>query len=288
MPLTLQQKSDCRRHLGYPVIGLSVVSPAGGSFGKGTAASYRFFQAYGFLEFRLNNLDTPEEARLLGGYYSNVTVLGPTPNIGDTLAATFTGSFTGSPRTITVIVTAGMITPTPPNPQYVNNNSGLGIIMALAQQVIQDPVLAAAGIYGLAPYGTGQFANSVIPLPEVSFNGPAPYTLTVVTTGMVAAQVMMNGQNQLPPFMPTLPGLTTAPIYGYLPILDYLESAWASTTQNLDTAKADVWTARQSELAQRQSQYVIWQKRLSNFLGIPMCDFNFNTDQRGSGIGAYL
>jgi hypothetical protein len=149
-------------------------------------------------------------------------------------------------------------------------------------------VLAAAGIYGLAPYGTGQFSNSVIPLPEVSFNGPTPYTLTVVTTGMVAAQVMMNGQVQLPPFMPTLPGLTTSPIYGYLPVLDYLESAWASTTQNLDTSKADVWTARQSELAQRQSQYVIWQKRLSNFLGIPMCDFNFNVDQRGSGTGVYL
>lgn len=288
MPLTLQQKATVRRHLGYPVIGIPVTSPAGGTLALGTAASYRFFQAYGFLEFRLNNLNTDEESRLLGGYYSSVSVIGPTPNVGDTLAATFTGSFTGSPRTVTVTVTSGMVTPTPPNPVYVNNNAGLGIVMALAGQVLNDSVLAAVPIRGWAPYGTGAFSNNTIPLPEVAFSASIPYTLTVATTGLVAAQVPMNGQSQLPPFIPTLPGLTTAPIYGYLNILDYLESAWGSATQNLDTAKADVWTARQTELAQRQSQYVIWQKRLSNFLGIPMCDFNFNTDQRGSGMSAYV
>lgn len=43
MPLTNAQKVDVRRHCGYPVYG---ALPSG-------FQSYRFFQAYGFLEYRM-------------------------------------------------------------------------------------------------------------------------------------------------------------------------------------------------------------------------------------------
>jgi hypothetical protein len=48
MALTLEQKSSVRRHLEYPVAGVYRISPAGGTLAAGSA-SWRFFQAFGFL-----------------------------------------------------------------------------------------------------------------------------------------------------------------------------------------------------------------------------------------------
>jgi len=46
------EKTDLRRFCGYPAYGA----------GAGGFQGWRFFQAYGLLEFRLNNLSTAEEA----------------------------------------------------------------------------------------------------------------------------------------------------------------------------------------------------------------------------------
>jgi len=51
MALTDAQKVDCRRFCGYPAFG-QTVNPASG---------YRFFTAYGTLEYRLVNLTATEE-----------------------------------------------------------------------------------------------------------------------------------------------------------------------------------------------------------------------------------
>lgn len=48
--LTDAQKTDVRRHCGYPAYG---ATPAGFD-------SWRFYQVYGLLEFRMNNLSTTE------------------------------------------------------------------------------------------------------------------------------------------------------------------------------------------------------------------------------------
>ena len=53
--LTDGQKVDARRHCGYPAYG---ATPAGN-------IGWRFFQAYGLLEYRLNNLGEAEVAVLL-------------------------------------------------------------------------------------------------------------------------------------------------------------------------------------------------------------------------------
>lgn len=52
MALTNAQKVDIRRYCGFPVYGGFPVQAFG----------YRFFQWYGTLEFRMNNLQTEEEA----------------------------------------------------------------------------------------------------------------------------------------------------------------------------------------------------------------------------------
>ena len=65
MALTDAQKVDVRRYCGYPVFGSEVGSNAG----------YRFFQAYGELEFRMNNLAAEEETVVTGTYLANLTTL---------------------------------------------------------------------------------------------------------------------------------------------------------------------------------------------------------------------
>jgi hypothetical protein len=51
MPFTEPEKTDIRRFCGYPAFG----SVASGF------ENWRFYQAYGLLEFRMNNLSTAEE-----------------------------------------------------------------------------------------------------------------------------------------------------------------------------------------------------------------------------------
>src|ERR1035437_7165566 len=65
MSLTDAQKADVRRHCGFPVYGAEVGSNAG----------YRYFQAFGFLEFRMNNLRPEEETIVISTYLANLTTL---------------------------------------------------------------------------------------------------------------------------------------------------------------------------------------------------------------------
>lgn len=256
MALTLIQKSSVRRHLGYPVAGLVRLSPAGGTLASG-AAGYRFTQNFGFLEYKMNNLNPDEEARITGYAIASFILSGPQPNLGDTITAIFSGGNIpiGNPQTVTV--TAG-------TPQA--GDGRLTIIAAMAAAVSLNPVLQAAGIIAVAPYGTGAFSQNAVPVPEIAFTSAVNFNIAVSGTGQAAPQITSNGI-QLPPTT-TLDGINT--IFGYLPILDGLEGAYASSSQNLDTSQADVWKARSNELGQRMSLYRVWQGMLSDFLGTPI------------------
>jgi hypothetical protein len=65
MSFTNAEKVDIRRHCGYPMFG-GVPS----SF-----QSYRFFTAYGTLEYRMNNMLAEEEAVVRTTYLANLTTL---------------------------------------------------------------------------------------------------------------------------------------------------------------------------------------------------------------------
>jgi hypothetical protein len=62
--ITDAEKTDARRFCGYPVYG---AAPAG-------LQTWRFYQVYGLLEFRLNNL-SDEETTVLRRYLGTLTVL---------------------------------------------------------------------------------------------------------------------------------------------------------------------------------------------------------------------
>lgn len=65
MSFTDAQKTDIRRFTGYPAYGA----------GASGFQSWRFFQAYGLLEFRLNNLSPAEESVVETTYLANLYTL---------------------------------------------------------------------------------------------------------------------------------------------------------------------------------------------------------------------
>src|SRR5262249_8951747 len=64
MPFTDAEKADLRRFCGYPAYGTAAVN----------MQSWRFFQVYGLLEFRMNNL-SDAEAAIVRRYLGTLTVL---------------------------------------------------------------------------------------------------------------------------------------------------------------------------------------------------------------------
>lgn len=254
--LTFAHKSSIRRHLDYPVAGLLQVSAAGGSLGS-AFAGYRFFQAYGRLEWKMNNLNPDEEARLVGLAYGAVALVGPQPGVGDTISVVLSGGNIASPQTLTA--TAGAVP--------IGTDGRPTLLASLAGEASLNPVLTTAGVVALTPFGTGPFNQNQLPLPEVAFTSPVTFTVGgLAATGGLGPQLTANGA-MLPPTA-QLDGQTT--IWGYLAILDGLESAYAGSSQNLDTSMAGPWKARNSEIAQRLTLYRNWQIRLSRFLEIPI------------------
>lgn len=65
MAFTDAEKTDIRRFCGYPAYG---AGPSG-------FQSWRFFQAYGTLEYRLNNLSAAEEAVVRATYLATLSSL---------------------------------------------------------------------------------------------------------------------------------------------------------------------------------------------------------------------
>lgn len=255
MALTDAQKIQVRRHMGYPVIGLMQLSPGGASLGS-AAAGYRYFQAYGLMEYRMNNLQVSEEAAVVGSCAGGIAIVGPQPAPGDTVTIVLSGGNIATPQTLT----------TPPF-ALAGIDGRLTFCQQIAALVSQNAVLQAAGLYAATPYGTGPYAQNAVPLPEVGFVAPAPFSVAASGSGVLAPQVLSQGVT-VPPSASLDGGTTT--LFGYVPILNGLESAYAGSSDNLDTSKADVWTARSNELGQRMSLYSVWQGMLSDFLGVPI------------------
>ena len=256
MPITLANKSNIRRHLKFPIVGQLTVSAAGGAFAQGFVG-YRFFQTYGALEYRLNNMAADEEARLLGLAYAAAAIIGPQPVAGNTVSITLSGGPISSPQTLTA--TAGI--------QVPGVDGRLPLIMALAAACANNPVLQSAGILALAPYGTGPLAQNAIPVPEIGFTCSQPFSIAVAGVGVNVPSITATG-GFLTPSASLDGGVTT--LWGYLPILDGLEGAYAGTSDNLDTSRADVWYGMANELGKRTSLYETWTRKMSDFLGVPV------------------
>lgn len=252
MTLTFEQKSGVRRHLDFPVVGLMKNSPAGGTMGS-AFTGYRFFQVYGRLEYKMNNLNPDEEARLVGLAYASVVLVGPNPSPGDTIGITLSGGGLVVPVSISATAEAG--------------DTPVQFILRLATAGVSNAALRDVGMVVVAPFGSGPFAENAVPLAEMAIQAKVAFQITSpVGSGALFPQITAQG-GLLSPSV-SLDGETT--IWGYIPILDGLESAFGGSSQLLFAASAGPWKGRANEIGQRLSLYRNWQVRLSRFLEIPI------------------
>jgi hypothetical protein len=270
MALQILTKVNIRRHLGYPLAGLTTSSPAGGTLSSANNA-YRFFGSYGQLEFRMNQLAPSEEAVLTGSPYGAV----------------------GFNNANTPIVAGTVITVTLNSPQFSTNpviltytvqptDDLLIICGQLANQAALNTDFTAAGFYAINDYGTGPWSQQIVPFPICSFIAPSnssSFSINVSGSGNTVPQVVANGQ-LLPPAIYLETTIPAKEIFGYLPILDTLESFYAGTVQNLSTTKAREWTRNSRELTEKKMLYNQWRQRLAQFMGISL-DLRNNADLRG-------
>jgi hypothetical protein len=234
-----------------------VLNPAGGSFFDGSVG-YRFNQAYSFLLWKLDTLNPDEEARITGFAYGSVLVQGNT-QAGDTITLAISGAALTGSQSFTV--TAG--------PQ----DTALTLAVAIANAVNQNLALTSVGFVAVAPYGVGPYSYrpGLAPLSEVAIQNAQAFTLAVSSTGYTSAALTTNGAQLHPRAVLTDPATNVVTTYyGYLPILDALETGAVGTSEDLSTLKADVWTARMDELEEREKLYQFWRIRLSRFLYVPL------------------
>jgi len=260
MALDDDQKTNLRRHLGYPAVGLYRSSAAGGTLADG-AASYRYHTAYGALEWRMNNLMPNEEARIVGSAYGAIAIMG-TPQQGDQITLTISGGGLTAPETVGPL-TVGPIT-------HDVNRDQLGVTQLLTIAASQNANLIAANFLAVAPYGTGPFAERFYPNPIFALTNPAQFTMSVTASPSIGAQIRTQGKNLSPLYIQEKGTSRQVNIYGYLPILDVMEGDQAATTENLDTIQADVWHARATEIIERERLYMVWRRKLAKFLDLPL------------------
>lgn len=277
MPLTLEQKSNVRRHLGFGPAGLMRGNPSGGTLAAGQQG-YRFFQAYGQLEFRMNSLAPDEESRLLGKAYGGVMLIGGatlTPGSVGTITFTSPTAVVGQVATYTSIV----------------GDSQLSFIANLASAVNNNSTLASNGILSLAPYGTGPFSqsflggpvgNTGVPIPQLGIISAVAFTFTTSFTGTAGTSMVATASGGfLGPSATT--DRTTLPFtvtFGYLPILDAVEASLYGAFGNLDTSQADVWTARMDEPEAKARLLKYMRMDLWRFMG-------FDNASNGTGMGGH-
>lgn len=262
MSLLEQEKSNVIRHLGYPVVGLWMVAPGGQSMAYG-GAGFRYFGAFGSLLYRLNQLKPDEESRITGRAYGAVGFTGVNPTPGDTVSVTLSGGGLASPVTVSVTVPQNI----PGQSPYTQNN----LVASLAQALTLVPQVMGAGFTVLAPYGSGPFTQQSVAVPIVALIGPPcmSFSLTASYAGNTVPQIMANGQ-LLPPFISFRSMGQNNKIYGYLPILDYLDGAYGGATIDLSASIANNVTLRHDELEQREAQYQRYRRSLSEFMGVPI------------------
>lgn len=262
MPLTDIEKISIRRHLGYPVSGVPTVSPGGGTLATGFVG-YRYFQAYGTLEYRMNHLMPAEESVITGIHNMLVTVSSSvtdiTTPVGSGLSPAIRIFNDDVDETLTINTDAN-------DTIYTLGTKFSNAVQANAN-LFAESFYAVSPLQGTAYNQAARPPATVTPFPGIQITSPNEFTVEVTND----APVTMHAQNR---------GISTSngpsaiidetQVFGYLPIISALESAVAGASDNLDVKRADVWTAREDEVPERVKLYNHWRRKLARFISIPI------------------
>ncbi len=291
--LSEQQKIEIRRHLGYPVTGNPITSPVGQTLSHGFIG-WRFHQVYGLLEWRMNNLQPFEEAILFGLATAGITVQsvaapGGTITLPNGLVVSLEmrqpvgGVLQADGVTILYDVDETVSYTT------VSSDTIFSVGAALSSLVLANGVLVGAGFWATSPYNVGAYAEAakppatVQPFPGIQITCiPDAFEIIAVSAPPLFLAVQPGSGQFLPPNATF--GDPATLHRGYIPILDALETEVANASDNLDTLKADVWTARPDEIHIREALYNRWRRKMAQFLALPLWeDTEYDVTRTGSG-----
>jgi len=261
--LSLAQKVAIRRHLGVPFAG---TAEAGRLYG------WRFTWYNEDLEFRMNNLQAPEE-QLLTGVSLGSFRLGGMPTVDDVLTYHLNDGTNTYTATYTVQASDFDRPANPVNPSQAAPLYSIALNSANAiNQVLQSLGYTTVGVEPadlfspqyLPPY----FAEVVILGP-----GSAVFTLTGSCVGTTAITIENPGTPC--PVVGTFTSISTgtkSTVYGFIAICDYL--AMGMTQQQLSlwlesgsAAGGGGAKFRQSELGARRALYLEYVAAMSRALG---------------------
>lgn len=263
MPLTSQQKSEIRRHLKYPNVGFSSLSPQGGGGTLGSNMSHLASSSFGLLESKMDSLQPCDEATLAGKAFASILLLGNPPANGNTITLTFSnlvgssGPLASSPIQKLITCGAGQA------------GSMASFALHIAVAISQDATLASAGFQASTPIGPS--SNVINPAYEIGITNSSPFVVIAAVSGSYGAQVTSNGSSLPEPSVQVgksggIPVIKN----GFLPLLNFLYGAIGTATTRQGTKQADVFKARQDEVAARKDLYEFYQRELSNFLDVPI------------------
>lgn len=261
MGLSALQKSQIRRHLKYGNVGFSSASAGGGGGTLGTNQSLWSSSYNGLLEVKMNSLQPCDEATLIGKAFGSIQFIGLPPENGDSVSIMFSNFEDVTPLSspYTMTVTCGV--------DQAGDLSKFALLVA--SQISRDTTLAAAGFKALTPYGPG--SNVLDPVAEIGIVNRKAFNLQATATGAFAAAIEDTG-NEAPEPVAEVGKQAGVPIVvrGYLPLLNYLYGAIASSTRRLGTRKADVFEARVDEIDQRMRLYDLFRRDMATFLEVPL------------------
>lgn len=264
MPLDIAVIAQCLRHLEYPVQGLWQNQSSGQSLAR-LDSGYRFFDSASQLLFRTQRMAPYEESMLTGRSTGAIQFPGYSPQPGDTVSVTLNSAAIAG-GTLTVSVTV----PTVPAGQSPWTN--LTLTSNMAQALTLNAAFLAAGFQAVAPYGAGPFSNQTVANPVVSIIAPPcqTFTLSSTYTGTSPAVVTATGAPQDPYIAFTGSNGTVNKIYGFLPILGYMQGAYGGETATLSASEANEVTLNSNRLEDRMAQYHQYQEWFAQFLGCPI------------------
>lgn len=271
MSITVSQRNEVLRHLGYPIMGSPQTQSAGppytATFGQaGGMLGFRYFEFYALLVYRLNNLAIEEEVALFGpgstffsGFYTaakaqiNIVVpVSATP--GDTITAQINGA--AASYTLIAGDTAATIS--------------VGLELSINAQPVISPFvvsLAVANKAIITARTPGFMANSLAL--QTFVQGSSLTASTTIGDGVTTTSVLNGGSDPPGPVFYDPSQQLTMPYFGYMPIIRFWESQIPLASAGMKILKADVFHQRQDELAARVGGYQLWCKRLAQWAGVP-------------------
>lgn len=240
MALSAQNKVDIRRHLSVPAAGIPQ---------SGYTSGLRTILTVGQLEAYMNLLQAEEECVLTGYPYGQVNIFG-TPAVGNTVTATVNST----PCVYTVTqadlnagglalqsIAGGLATKI--------NIANLGIVAASGSITSGDVAPAALPVYG-----------------QVTIVNQTTFTLTASATGALGVSVPANGATYPHPNTTNINGAPT--LYGYIPILNYLEERLLQVDTFASFNATGEVKFSPIELYRRTDLYDSWRRKLGNFLSV--------------------